>query len=66
MQENTSKDIIQNTTYTVTLEGDDEECYLPLPDEVLDHLDWNDGDLLDWIVNDDNTITIRKATNGTI
>ena len=46
--------------YTITLEGDEEECYLPLPDEILDELDWQDGDVLEWIVNDDDTITVRK------
>ena len=61
MQESTSNDTIPNTSYTVTLEGDDEECILPLPDEVLDQLDWQEGDMLEWIVNDDNTITIKKA-----
>ena len=61
MPENTSNDTIPNTSYTVTLEGDDEDCFLPLPDEVLDHLDWQDGDMLEWIINDDNTITIKKA-----
>ena len=61
MQSNTSNDIIQNTSYTVTLEGDDEECYLPLPDELLDNLGWYENDILEWIVNDDNTITIRKV-----
>jgi len=60
MQENTSNDTTHNTSYTVTLEGDDENCFLPLPDEVLDELNWQDGDMLEWIINDDNTITIRK------
>jgi len=61
MQENTSNDTIPNTSYTVTLEEDGDECILPLPDEVLDELDWQEGDMLEWIVNDDNTITIKKA-----
>ena len=61
MQSSTSNDTIQNTTYTVTLEGDEEECILPLSDEILDHLDWQDGDMLEWIVNDDNTITLKKV-----
>ena len=61
MQSSTSNDTIQNTTYTVTLEGDEDECILPLPDEILDALDWQDGDMLEWIVNeDDNTITLKK------
>lgn len=62
MQSSTSNDTIQNTTYTVTLEGDEDECILPLPDEILDALDWQDGDMLEWIVNeDDNTITLKKV-----
>ena len=61
MQSNTSNDTIQNTSYTVTLEEDGDDCILPLPDEVLDQLDWHDGDMLDWVINDDNTITIKKV-----
>ena len=61
MPENTLNDTTPNTSYTVTLEGDDDECILPLPDEILDELDWQEGDMLDWIVNDDNTITIKKV-----
>jgi hypothetical protein len=61
MQSNTSNDTNLNTSYTVTLEGDEEECYLPLPDELLDNLGWYENDILEWIVNDDNTITIRKV-----
>ena len=60
MQSNTSNAITPNTNYTVTLEGDDEECFLPLPEDLLDSLGWHDGDVLEWIINDDNTITIRK------
>ena len=60
MQSNTSNDTNLNTNYTVTVEGNDEECFLPLPEDLLDHLGWNDGDMLEWIINDDNTITIRK------
>ena len=60
MQENTLNDTTPNTSYTVTLEEDGDECILPLPDEILDELDWQEGDVLEWIINDDNTITIRK------
>lgn len=61
MPKSTFNDTIQNTSDIVTLEEDNEDCILPLPDEILDALDWNEGDMLEWIVNeDDNTITIRK------
>ena len=67
MQENTLNDTTPNTNYTVTLEEDGDECILPLPDAILDELDWQEGDMLDWIVNDDNTITIKKVTDdGTV
>ena len=61
MLENTSNDTTHNTNYTVTLEEDGDECILPLPDEILDELDWQEGDILEWIVNSDNTITIKKC-----
>jgi len=67
MPENMLNDTTQNTSYTVTLEEDGDECILPLPDAILDELDWQEGDMLEWIVNDDETITIKKVTNdGTI
>ena len=61
MPKNTSTDTNHNTNYTVTLEEDGDECILPLPDEILDELDWQEGDILEWIVNPDNTITIKKV-----
>jgi hypothetical protein len=61
MPKNTSTDTTPNTSYTVTLEEDGDECILPLPDEILDELDWQEGDILEWVVNDDNTITIHKV-----
>jgi len=61
MQENTSNDTNRSINYTVTLEEDGDECILPLPDEILDKLDWQEGDILEWVVNDDNTITIHKV-----
>ena len=62
MPENTLSDTNQNTTYTVTLDEDGEDLILPLPDEVLDKLGWEDGCLLEWLVNEeDNTVIIRKV-----
>jgi hypothetical protein len=62
MQESTSIDTTQNTTYTVILDEDGEDLILPVPDEVLDSLGWLDGDMLEWDVNEeDNTIIIRKV-----
>jgi hypothetical protein len=62
MQESTSIDTTQNTTYTVILDEDGEDLILPVPDEVLDSLGWLDGDMLEWDVNEENnTIIIRKV-----
>lgn len=63
MLENTLNDMNLNTSYTVTLDEDEDEgLLLPIPDEVLDELGWEDGCVLEWDINeDDNTIIIRKV-----
>jgi bifunctional DNA-binding transcriptional regulator/antitoxin component of YhaV-PrlF toxin-antitoxin module len=48
--------------YSTTIEEDGDDCMIPLSDEILDTLGWYEGDILEWIVNDDNTITIKKAS----
>lgn len=47
-------------TWTVQLEEDGNDVILPLPQEVLDHLDVKEGDVLNWIDNEDGTFSIRK------
>jgi len=62
MPENTLSDTNQNTTYTVTLDEDGEDLILPLPDEVLDKLGWEDGCVIEWLVDEEeNTVIIRKV-----
>jgi hypothetical protein len=63
MLENTLNDMNLNTSYTVTLDEDEDEgLLLPIPDEILDELGWEDGCVLEWDINeDDNTIIIRKV-----
>ena len=62
MPENTLSDTNLNTTYTVTLDEDGEDLILPLPDEVLDKLGWEDGCVIEWLVDEeDNTVIIRKV-----
>ena len=60
MQENTLNDTIPNTSYTVTLEQDGDDLLLPIPEELLQQLQWNTGDMLDWDLQLDNTIILRK------
>jgi len=53
MQESTSTDTNLNTTYTVTLEEENDDIMMPIPEDLLDYLGWEDGDLLEWIIEDD-------------
>ena len=62
MQENTLNAITHNTSYTVTLEEDGDDLIMPIPDEVLQQLDWKEGDELEWgYCHDRHCITLRKA-----
>lgn len=63
MLESTSIDTNLNTSYTVTLEeGEDDGLILPIPNEILDELGWDDGCLLDWSIDEvNNTIIISKV-----
>lgn len=48
-------------TWTVQLEEDGDDLILPLPQEVLDHLDIKEGDVLQWIDNGDGTMRLIKS-----
>lgn len=62
MLESTSTDTNLNTSYTVTLDEDGENLILPVPDEVLDQLGWEDGCLLDWSIDEvNNTIIVSRV-----
>ena len=47
-------------TWTVQLEEDGDDVILPLPQEILDHLDVKEGDTLKWIDNCDGTWSLTK------
>ena len=62
MQSNTSNDTNQTTSYTVTLEEEGEDLIMPIPDQVLQQLDWKEGDELEWgYCHERHCITLRKA-----
>lgn len=50
-----------NDTWTVEIEWDGEDAILTLPQEVLDHLDANAGDVLQWIDRGDGTFGLVKV-----
>ena len=60
MPESTSNATTHSTSYTVTLEEDGDDIILPIPEEILKNMGWNEGDELEWSVNN-GTITLRKA-----
>ncbi len=59
MQESTSIDTNLSTTYTVTLEEENDELMMPIPDELLLELGWGEGDLLEWILEDDHIKLVK-------
>ena len=46
---------------TVTLEEDDGDLIFPFPDEILDELGWKEGDVIEWIDNEDGSLSARKV-----
>ena len=51
--------------WTLNVETDPEtgELILNFPDELLESLGWQEGDLLDWSVNEeDGTVTMIRVT----
>lgn len=55
---NFEKNSNETNTWTVTV---DEEGILVLPNELLNHLDWKEGDILDWEDNEDGSFTLTKS-----
>ena len=52
---------MEKDKWTVELIEDGEDMILPLPQEVLDHLDAQEGDVLKWLDNGDGSVTLTKA-----
>lgn len=45
----------------------DDDGMLTIPEEMLKHLDWKEGDLLEWIDRGNNEFELRKVKDdGTI
>lgn len=53
--------------WTLNVETDSEtgELVLSFPDELLESLGWQEGDILDWAMNDDGTVTMTKVNEET-
>ena len=44
------------TTLTV-----DEDGILTFPDEMIEHRGWEEGDVLEWVDNQDGSFTLKKS-----
>lgn len=52
------------TSYILEVQEDDNgDCYIVLPDEVVEDLGWQEGDVLDWDVKG-NGIVLSKVNDA--
>lgn len=47
-------------TYNVKLEKDGDDLILTFPPEFLESVGWKEGDILEWVYNQDGTWSIKK------
>jgi hypothetical protein len=57
------------TQWTITLEEADDgsgDLVMPLPQDLLDGAGWKEGDILEWIDNNNGTWSLKKmeVTDG--
>lgn len=46
---------------TVEYNEDFDEYYLTIPDELLENLGWDEGDVLEWHMNKDGTVLLERV-----
>ena len=54
--------------WTIELEEADDgsgDLILPFPDDLLADAGWKEGDVLEWIDNQNGSFTLRKKEDGT-
>ena len=47
-------------TFTAILEEDGDDLILPLPEDLLEELNWHIGDILEWTDQGEGAWSIRK------
>jgi nitrous oxide reductase accessory protein NosL len=49
-------------TYTLKVEQHEKtgECFILLPEDLLEQVDWQEGDNIEWIDNKDGSFTLKK------
>jgi hypothetical protein len=48
-----------STTYTVVLDEENDELILPIPEELMSKLGWNENDELEWVIEEDHIKLIK-------
>lgn len=51
-------------TLPIEIDGLTGECYVSLPDDLLDKVNWNQGDTVEWVDRKDGSFELRKVANG--
>jgi len=46
---------------TVEYNEDFGEYYLTIPDELLEHVGWEEGDVVEWHLNKDGTVLLERV-----
>jgi hypothetical protein len=54
-----------SNTWTVQIEEDDAtgDLLLPLPEDLLKIQEWKEGDVLEWVDNNDGSWTLTKVNS---
>lgn len=53
---------MSNTWETTVIEdAETGEMVIEFPDEFLAQVGWNEGDVLQWVINSDGSLTLEKA-----
>jgi len=50
-------------TRTITVEEDGDDIILPIPDDILLELGWNEGDILEWTLENGAAVLRRVEIN---
>jgi len=55
--------MVSDMAYTLKVEQNDAtgECFILLPEDLLEQVDWNEGDNVQWIDNRDSSFTLKKV-----
>lgn len=50
--------------WTLTVEEIDREYVLTFPIDLLERMDWSEGDVLNWTDNSDGSFSLKKVNYG--